>query len=156
MRFMATPSQQQYRMIHDIYVLLDDGDRRVFRNFDLSPSQYGLLQLLDSNEGCRLTDLSARLLFDKSTITRIVDRLERANLVRREADPDDRRAQRVMLTAHGLALRAQAQEAHDESLLRRMSRLSEAEQQQLSVLLDKLRAGLRDELDHHHSTGTSL
>src|SRR6185369_13928985 len=88
---------QQYRMLHDIYVLLDDGDRRVLENFGLTTSQYSVLMLLDPTEGRRLTTVSDRLLRARSTITRIVDQLEEARLVQRVADPEDRRAQRVVL-----------------------------------------------------------
>ncbi|MCU0495663.1 MAG: MarR family transcriptional regulator [Chloroflexaceae bacterium] len=132
-----------YRMIHDLYVLLDDGDQRVFRAFDLSTSQYAVLVLLDNEQGKRLTDLSAQLLFDKSTITRIVDRLEQSELVRRIADPDDRRAQRVVLTPTGAIRRARAQAAHLESVEQRLAVLDELEHDQLVALLAKLRVGLR-------------
>lgn len=137
---------QQYRMIHDIYVLLDDGDRRVLRSFNLSTSQFAVLLLLDAVQGWRLTDLSDRLLFDKSTITRIIDRLEQAALVRRIADPGDRRVQRVVLTADGLEQRNQARDAHERSLERRMAVLDAEEQRHLCILLAKLRDGLQSEL----------
>lgn len=143
---MQSLPAQQYRMIHDIYVLLDDGDRRVLTDFRLSVSQYAVLLLLDADQGWRLTDLSDRLLFDKSTITRIVDRLEQARLVRRLPDPGDRRVQRVMLTDHGLAQRDLARAAHEGSMERRLAVLSPDEQQQLCMLLDKLRAGLQRDL----------
>lgn len=143
---MPSQSHQQYRMFHDIYVLLDDGDRRVLRAFNLSPSQFAVLLLLDSEEGWRLTDLSERLLVDKSTITRIVDRLEGAGLVRREADADDRRVQRVVLTAQGREMRDQARAAHERSIERRMAALDAGEQRQLLALLTRLRDGLRADL----------
>ena len=133
-------------MLHAIYVLIDDGDRRVLRRFSLSTSQYAVLMLLDSDEGRRLTDLSERLLFDKSTITRLIDRLEQAELVQRIADPADRRAQRVVLTAQGLAQRNQASSAHKHSLERRLAVLDADEQRQLYTLLDKLRSGLQADL----------
>lgn len=143
---MSSETLQHYRMIHEIYVLLDDGDRRVLRTFNLNPSQYAVLRLLDAEAGWRLTDLSARLLLDKSTITRIVDRLERAGLVRRIADPDDRRVQRVVLTSEGQTVRDQAQEAHLRSIERRMGVLDGDEQQRLHSLLVKLRDGLQADL----------
>ncbi len=143
---MGAPAAQQYRMIHDIYVLLDDGDRRVLRALNLNTSQYAVLQLLDGETGWRLTDLSERLLFDKSTVTRIVDRLERAGLVRRIADPGDRRVQRVVLTSQGLMKRNQAYAAQQRSIERRMAVLDADEQQRLCALLKKLRDGLQAEL----------
>ncbi|GAB4439636.1 MAG: MarR family transcriptional regulator [Chloroflexi bacterium OHK40] len=138
---------QQYRMIHDIYVLMDDGDRRVLRPFNLSTSQYALLQLLDGEAGWRLTDLSERLLLDKSTVTRLIDRLEQAELVRRIADPSDRRVQRVLLTVAGQRQRDAAREAHERSLERRLSVLEPEEQRHLSTLLAKLCRGLAAELN---------
>jgi DNA-binding MarR family transcriptional regulator len=143
---MLSLGAQQYHMIHDIYVLLDDGDRRLLREFNLSTSQFAVLLLLDADEGWRLTDLSERLLFDKSTITRIIDRLEQAGLVQRIADPTDRRVQRVVLTAAGLEQRNQARTAHERSLERRMAVLDADEQRSLCALLAKLRDGLQAEL----------
>ncbi|MBN1430677.1 MAG: MarR family transcriptional regulator [Anaerolineae bacterium] len=140
-------AQQQYRLLHDIYVLLDDGDHRVLSAYDLTPSQYAVLLLLDAHEGIRLTTVSDRLLLARSTITRIVDQLEKTGLVRRESDPDDRRAQRVILTAEGEARRAAAQTAHDQSIELRMRALKPADHKQLYGLLTKLRQSLRDHLD---------
>jgi DNA-binding MarR family transcriptional regulator len=153
---MISLAQQQYRMIHDLYILLDDGDRRVLRSFALNSSQYTLLILLDNTQGQRLTDLSEQLFLNKSTVTRLVDQLEQVNLVQRIADPDDRRAQRVVLTTNGARLRAQAKAAHEQSLQRRMNVLNEQEQQQLGALLDKLRDGLRTDLHYCQSPADSL
>jgi DNA-binding MarR family transcriptional regulator len=144
---MQSLAAQQYRMFHDIYVMLDDGDRRVLGSFGLSASQYAVLLLLDGVEGWRLTDLSERLLLDKSTVTRLVDRLEQAGLVRRMADHADRRVQRVLLTEPGFELREQARAAHERSLARRLAILGQDEQQQLCRLLGRLRAWLQEDLD---------
>jgi DNA-binding MarR family transcriptional regulator len=133
--------------MHDIYVLMDDGDRRVLAPLNLSPLEFSVLQQLDMEQGQRLTDVGAKLLCVKSTITRIVDRLEREGLVLRTPDPDDRRAQRLLLTTRGAAIRMEALTAHNDAIERRMSVLSLSEQQQLQALLTKLRAGLQENLD---------
>ncbi len=143
---MQSLAAQQYRMFHDLYVMLDDGDRRVLRAFHLSPSQYAVLLLLDATDGWRLTDLSERLLLDKSTVTRLIDRLEQAGLVRRIADPADRRAQRVVLTERGIERRERARVAHERSLARRLAALDPDEQRQLCRLLGKLQEGLQADL----------
>jgi DNA-binding MarR family transcriptional regulator len=139
--------EHQYRLLLEIFFLLDDGDRRLLRRFHLNPSSYAVLLRLGASEGLRLKDLSDLFLLNKSTITRIVDRLEQDGLVKRIADPDDRRAQRVVLTSEGASLRAQAQAAHKESLQRRFSVLSPVEREQLDELLQKLHTGLRTDLD---------
>ncbi|HML20273.1 MAG TPA: MarR family transcriptional regulator [Aggregatilinea sp.] len=127
--------------------MLDNGDRRALLPFNLTTSQYNALLLLDDTNGQRLVQLSERLLLDKSTITRLIDQLEQAGLAQRVTDPDDRRAQRVILTPLGVERRDQAQIAHNTSLEQRMSSLSQDEQHQLYELLRKLRTGLLDDLE---------
>ncbi|WSC18828.1 MarR family winged helix-turn-helix transcriptional regulator [Streptomyces sp. NBC_01387] len=48
-----------------------------------------------------MSELSAMLGLEKSSLTGLVDRAERRGLVRREPDPQDRRAVRVALTVDG-------------------------------------------------------
>jgi DNA-binding MarR family transcriptional regulator len=61
-----------------------------------------LAQLYDAGEhGLRMQELEQRSLFTRSGLTRLVDRIEAAGLVRREAVPGDRRGVRVVLTADG-------------------------------------------------------
>jgi DNA-binding MarR family transcriptional regulator len=135
-----TPSGiEQHRMIQEIYVLLDDGDRRVLRQFQLNPTQYTALLLLDEHHGVRLSDLSHYLLIDKSSTTRLVDRLCALQYVERVADPTDRRVQRIVLTPQGRLHLAKVRAAHSESLIRRWSVLDQAERDTLTRLLLKLR-----------------
>ena len=61
-----------------------------------------LAQLYDArDEGLRMQELEQRSLFTRSGLTRLVDRIEAAGLVRREAVPGDRRGVRVVLTSRG-------------------------------------------------------
>lgn len=148
MRSVDLPSiaHQQHRLIHDIYVLLDDGDRRVLEASHLTPLEFSVLQRLSTDQGRRLTDIGAELLCVKSTITRLVDRLEADGLVRRTPDPDDRRAQRLLLTPRGVIVRDQAETLHNSAVERRMAFLTADEQMVFQSLLEKLRTGLRTEL----------
>lgn len=144
---------QDYRVFQEIFVLLEDGDRQMLRAFNLSTLQYHALLLLDATEGWRLTDLSERLLCERSTVTRLVDFLEGEGLVSRVADPEDRRSQRVALTEAGVALRAQARTALEHSLQQRFSSLNTTEQQQLSLLHEKLLHGLYAQKERSHREG---
>lgn len=49
----------------------------------------------------RAVDLCHQLLLSPSHVSRMLDRAERDGLVRRQPDPDDRRANQVFLTAEG-------------------------------------------------------
>lgn len=52
----------------------------------------------------RLSDLAEKVLLSRSNLTRLVDRLEKADLLRREACKSDRRGTFALLTPDGLAM----------------------------------------------------
>ncbi|GEM_PF-365521 len=154
----AVTPQQLYRLIHAIYVMLDDGDRRVLREFNLTLSQYRVLRRLDREKGQRLTTLSRRLLFAKSTITRIIDQLESEGLVQRTLDAEDRRAWRVVLTPAGEELLTRAREAHERAVQERLNGAFDSEEgrEQFSALLRTLHDYLVEDLrarKSNHRTG---
>lgn len=82
-----------------------NSSRAFFARWDLSPSQFNILNLLDEQpEGFSQIALSRRLIMHRSNITGLVDRLEGRGLVRRVENPTDRRAFNVMLTPAGRKL----------------------------------------------------
>jgi DNA-binding MarR family transcriptional regulator len=129
-------------MIQEVYVLLDDGDRRLLRQFQLNPTQYAALLLLADHDGMRLSDLSEHLLIDKSSTTRLVDRLSAFGFVERMADPNDRRVQRIVLTKRGYEHLGLVRAAFSESVVRRWAVLDHTEHETLTHLLLKLRREL--------------
>ncbi len=80
--------------------------RRVFATagHDVTPDQWVVLCRLLENEGLTQAALGERTVKDKTTITRILDRLEARELLTRRRDPDDRRSQRLYLTDAGRTL----------------------------------------------------
>jgi len=137
-----------FKLIHDVYVYLDHGDRLILEKFGLTPTQFRLLSLIDSKRGQRLTTLSDRLLRSKSQVTRVVDILEKNSLVQRTIDPRDRRAQHVVLTKSGKSLRDSIGQEHQKSLEALFSILDSDEQHALTHMLDKLKQGMKKFLDH--------
>jgi len=82
-----------------------EGSRVFFGRWDLSPSQFNVLNLLRLNpDGLSQTDLSRQLIMHRSNLTGLVDRLEQRGLLKRKDVAADRRAYRVVLTASGSAL----------------------------------------------------
>ena len=84
-----------------------DASRIFFDEWDLSPSQFNVLNLLHSHpEGLTQTDLGRQLLTHRSNVTGLVDRLEKRGLVQRKESSADRRVYRVVLTREGERLLA--------------------------------------------------
>ncbi len=82
-----------------------DASRSFFERWELSPSQFNVLNLItDAPHGMSQTELSRELLVHRSNVTGLVDRLEARGLVERRELPGDRRAYRVVLTPAGRKL----------------------------------------------------
>ena len=71
-------------------------------NVRVTAAQAGILFLLKQKDGRTMGELSQILSIDNSTITGLVDRLEKTALVRRDASPHDRRASHVFINPQGL------------------------------------------------------
>lgn len=82
-----------------------NASRLFFERWDLSPSQFNVLNLLqDQPDGLSQTDLSRELIMHRSNVTGLVDRLEKRGLVERHTSTSDRRINRVRLTKSGQSL----------------------------------------------------
>ena len=79
-----------------------------------------------------------------SGATKRLDRLERAGLIERSPDPQDRRGTLIGLTPAGRELIDGVTEAHLENERRLLSALTADEREQLADLLRKLQLGLPD------------
>ncbi len=82
--------------------------------YGVTSSQYTVLELLWKYNGLSLSELGKSLNFDNPTITGIVSRMARANLLRRTRDRNDRRIIKVHLTQKGLDLKAILPKIADE------------------------------------------
>ena len=134
--------QTIFTTMREIFVLLIGEMAVALRPFHLTPEQFDTLLLLQLDSGWRMGDLSGRLLVDNSKMTRIVDYLAEQGWVTRQPDPDDRRAQQVVLTSAGAAQREAAQVAHLAALQASLSGLDEVGQAQMLDLLASWRASL--------------
>jgi DNA-binding MarR family transcriptional regulator len=79
---------------------------RLFRPYGLTGAQYNVLNILAVRpDGISQRELGDLLVVDRSNVTGLLDRMEKAGWVRRDDDPADRRVYRIGLTAAGRALR---------------------------------------------------
>jgi DNA-binding MarR family transcriptional regulator len=84
----------------------------VLQAFGLTIADFDVINTLrrvgDPRRGCKPTDLAQASLITTGAMTGRLDRLERADLIRREPDPDDRRSIFVRLTPNGSKVARQA------------------------------------------------
>lgn len=70
---------------------------------DLRPAHGNVLEMLAIEDGLRLTDIAALAGMATQSMGELVDDLVRKEYIERRADPADRRAKRIYLTAKGRA-----------------------------------------------------
>ncbi len=68
-----------------------------------------LLRIARAPTLMRQKDLAASLSLDNSSVVRLLDNLEAAGLIRRQEEPNDRRAKTIVLTARGRAVADQVE-----------------------------------------------
>ena len=71
------------------------------RGLGLTQGQFGVLVLIGANPGLPQTALAQAVGSNRSLMVRNIDRLEAAQLVRREAAPKDRRSHAIVITQAG-------------------------------------------------------
>ncbi len=110
--------------------------RRVFRPFGISEAQFNVLQVLqDADKQLSQRELSDILIVDRSNITGLIDRMEKAEWVKRQPAPGDRRAYRVALTPEGRKLWRQANTAYFQATARVTVNLTSAQMRAMSAAL---------------------
>lgn len=87
----------------------------------------------------RVGEIAERLSVDLSVASRQIAALERAGYVVREADPDDRRAQRISITDAGVRVLRESHRRMVEAFEQALAEWSEDELTALATGLDRLR-----------------
>jgi DNA-binding MarR family transcriptional regulator len=111
----------------------------------VTTAQYGVLLHLMRGEPLSLTDLSGLVFRSNSTLTSLIDRMERDGLVARADHARDRRVTTVELTSKGRELLQTIRTHHRPFLANMMSCLSNTELAQLRELLQKIEDQLEGE-----------
>jgi DNA-binding MarR family transcriptional regulator len=81
--------------------------RELLHALGLYRGQPPVLHALWEREGLTHSDLAARMHVSPATITKMIQRMEKAGFVERRDDPEDQRVSRVYLTDAGRAIQAE-------------------------------------------------
>jgi DNA-binding MarR family transcriptional regulator len=110
---------------------------------ELSPAQLQAIGVL-TERGLRMSELAAKLGLAESTVTRVVDRLQRARLVTRRASDPDRRCVIAELTSAGRRLAGELERSRRQFLSEFLATLRPEERSELIRLFAKVTDALRD------------
>jgi DNA-binding MarR family transcriptional regulator len=109
--------------------------------FDLTPVQFAMLNALMDEPGEDQITLAGKVAFDAATSGAVIARLEAKGLLRRDADPKDKRRKLLTATNEGekivIAMKAAVADVQHQI----MQPLTAKEAEQLTSLLGKLVAG---------------
>lgn len=104
--------------------------RRLQKNFktkgiDITVEQWSVLYHLWREDGISQQDLCNQSFRDKPSITRLVDNLEKIKLVKRTPSKEDKRINRIFLTAKGKKLQEITMEMANQTLFEALDGVSE-------------------------------
>ena len=125
--------------------LIQTLERELVEGEHLPLSWYDVfVQLSLAKDGrLRMQALADSVVFSPSGLTRLVDRMEKAGMVKREHAKDDRRGYFVAITPKGRQTMAKARPLHHRGINEHFARyLTSGEMQSLYAILSKVRAGM--------------
>jgi DNA-binding MarR family transcriptional regulator len=119
-----------------------------FNQFGITASQWGVLKVLYRAEqeglrGLRATDVGERLLIKPPSVTNVLHRLQRMDLVSRDVSRTDLRAKRISLTSSGRGLVERILKHHGSHVDILLGGLTAAEQKHFLSLLSRLEQHLQ-------------
>ena len=103
-----------------------------------------LVQLEEAGGGVPMNEIASRILAIKSGLTRVIDRMEQAGLVRRERPPEDCRVVLVFITPEGQEALDDSRLVHRDGIRRHFTELlGDEDLQKLSGMLQQVREHVR-------------
>jgi DNA-binding MarR family transcriptional regulator len=112
----------------------------------LAPARLSALSVLVFGGAMSLNDLARAEQVRPPTMSRIVDALESASLIRRTTNPQDRRAVVLEATEKGTAILWQGRKRRVKFLAKHLSRLSEQERKQIDGAIKAIQKAMTHHL----------
>ena len=120
--------------------LLSRGPAQVLKMEDLSATQYNVLRILrGAPEGLPCGEIASRMITRDPDITRLLDRLEKRELISRCRETKDRRMVMARITPEGLKLVARLDAPVEESHRKQLGHLGRERLRALTELLHACR-----------------
>jgi DNA-binding MarR family transcriptional regulator len=132
------PKHGIIRLVNRVRVELIDALDRELARFDITAAQLIVLACVANKEADSPAGLCKNISYDPGAMTRMIDRLEQKGLVRRNPNPDDRRATSLEITTAGRALYPQLLAAKEAVQAQFLRGFTEQEIRVLEQLLNRM------------------
>jgi MarR family 2-MHQ and catechol resistance regulon transcriptional repressor len=126
------------------YKSLMDKAAKDIKNYELTPSEFGILEVLSTKGKIPIQQIGEKILITSGTMTYNLDKLEKKGLVERIPCLEDRRVVYADLTVAGKEMIDRIFPQHAESIQQIMSGLSQAQKQETIELLKLLGKGVHE------------
>lgn len=126
------------------YIIRKNG-RMILSDFGITVPQFTALQVLINNGDMTIGELSQQMDLACSTITDLIDRMEKNELVKREKDQKDKRVVRVVVLSKGHDILKRVLERRISFLEIKLDGLSVTEVEGLESALEKLYVEMNEE-----------
>ncbi len=113
--------------------------------YNLTPPQFATMAFLWIDDGLSQIQLGNLMNTDRTTISGIIDRLEKEGLVARRSNPEDRRTHLIYLTPEGSALQGELEALAVQVNKEVTAMLTDGEREQLGIILKKILDGSKDD-----------
>lgn len=119
------------------YIVRKKG-REILNDFSITVPQFTALQILINNGNMTIGELSQRMALACSTITDLIDRMEKTELVIRKKDDKDKRVVRVDVLPKGYDILEKVLEKRREYLASKLEDFSNDDKETLNKVLEEL------------------
>ena len=126
------------------YIIRRKG-REILSDFNITGPQFTALQILIHNGTMTIGDLSQKMDLACSTITDLVDRMEKTNLVVRKKDEKDRRVVKVEVLEKGHDILTQVMKKRIDYLDGKLSGCNYDDKRNLKIGLEALHEAMKED-----------
>lgn len=117
--------------IRHLCTVIKQKGREILTDFEITPPQFEALQYLINEDNLTIGELSNQMFLACSTITDLVDRMEKNMLVKRTRDEKDRRVVRIIVLEKGHQLINEVLHARRNYLAELLKDLTQAQKDQI-------------------------
>lgn len=138
-----SPQQVAYLSVQRTASVLGRGPSEVLRRSGLTPTQYNVLRILRGADGpLTCSEVGERMIALDPDVTRLLDRLEEKELVRRERSTEDRRVVVSEITEKGREIVDDLDEPVAQLHAKQLGHMGEEKLRTLTALLEEARQGV--------------